>query len=103
MAEYDFRERIYVMPVNDGLQAVCLWPVLLPEGKWFILYDPKRCTGQCTYVHSQVEREVWNTELVYFYCDVSLPKMYHWNWHIQHLNAAYKVYMTLHCLNSAQR
>ena len=73
-AEHGNCERICVTPVSDGLQVVRPRPVLLPEGKWFTLCSPERCTGRCTNAHDEVEREVWNTELFYFYRDVSLPR-----------------------------
>ena len=75
VTEHRICEKIYVTPVNDReLQVVRPRPVLLPEGKWFALCYRRGCTRRCTYAHSEVEREVWNTELFYYYRDVSLPR-----------------------------
>ena len=75
VAEHRACKKVYVTPVNDReLQVVRPRPDL-PVGKWFVLCNPNLCTaGRCTYAHSEVERDVWNTELFYYYRGVSLPR-----------------------------
>ena len=64
-AEHRTSKKIFVTPVDDhGLQVVRPRPAHLPEpGEWFTHCRSKKCTAlNCPYAHSQVEKEVWNTE-----------------------------------------